>query len=215
MDIKDIVENSKKIYMSESSLKTLMDFERVLDELDIYAFKNWKKGELIEGPVRHRHWVECTFMWPQKLMPDPDGGKRLLEYRAKVEYIKDTLKTPVKIESYSDFRPGTKKAKLREDPVWTVKIQMPREVIEDIAEKARRCIQPEHAGYYSNGCPGGCSTRRPRCRTNSLMKASKLVTYQVELATRFILTNFLLKWAMMQTLSLLHLKCLVRIQQMT
>lgn len=111
-----------------------MDFERVLDELDIYAFKNWKKGELIEGPVRHRHWVECTFMWPQKLMPDPDGGKRLLEYRAKVEYIKDTLKTPVKIESYSDFRPGTKKAKLREDPVWTVKIQMPREVIEDIAE---------------------------------------------------------------------------------
>jgi hypothetical protein len=134
MDIKDIVENSKKIYMSESSLKTLMDFERVLDELDIYAFKNWKTGELIEGPVRHRHWVECTFMWPQKLMPDPDGGKRLLEYRAKVEYIKDTLKTPVKIESYSDFRPGTKKAKLKEDPVWTVKIQMPREVIEDIAE---------------------------------------------------------------------------------
>ena len=45
MDIKEIVENSKKIYMSESSLKTLMDFERVLDELDIYAFKNWKKGE--------------------------------------------------------------------------------------------------------------------------------------------------------------------------
>ena len=94
MDIKEIVENSKKIYMSESSLKTLMDFERVLDELDIYAFKNWKKGELVEGPVRHRHWVEATFMWPQKMMPDPDGGKRLLEYRAKVEYSKDKLKTP-------------------------------------------------------------------------------------------------------------------------
>ena len=64
MDIAGIVENSKKIYMSESSLSTLMDFERVLDELDMYAFKNWKKGELVEGPVRNRHWVECTFMWP-------------------------------------------------------------------------------------------------------------------------------------------------------
>ena len=134
MDIKEIVENSKKIYMSESSLKTLMDFERVLDELDIYAFKNWKKGELVEGPVRHRHWVEATFMWPQKMMPDPDGGKRLLEYRAKVEYSKDKLKTPVKVEDYSDFRPGTRKPKLKEDPVWLVKIQMPREVMEDIKE---------------------------------------------------------------------------------
>ena len=51
MDIKDIVENTKNIYMSESSLKTLMDFERVLDELDMYAFKNWSKGEPVEQPV--------------------------------------------------------------------------------------------------------------------------------------------------------------------
>ena len=38
MDIIKVVENSKKVYMSESSLQSLMDFERVLDELDIYAF---------------------------------------------------------------------------------------------------------------------------------------------------------------------------------
>jgi hypothetical protein len=134
MDIKDIVENSKKIYMSESALETLMDFERVLDELDLYAFKNWKKGELIEGPIKHRHWVEATFMWPHKLMPDPDGAKRLLEYRSKIEYKKDKLSTPVKVESPGDFRPGTKKPKLKEDPVWTVRIQMPLEVMTDIRE---------------------------------------------------------------------------------
>ena len=68
------------------------------------------------------------------MMPDPDGGKRLLEYRAKVEYSKDILKTPVKVKDYSDFRPGTKKPKLQEDPVWLVKIQVPREVMEDIKE---------------------------------------------------------------------------------
>jgi hypothetical protein len=132
MDIAGIVENSKKIYMSESSLSTLMDFERVLDELDMYAFKNWKKGELVEGPVRNRHWVECTFMWPHKLMPDPDGGKRLLDYRAVVKYSKDTLKSPVKVKGYDDFRPGTKKPKIEEKRVWLVKISLPVEVIEDI-----------------------------------------------------------------------------------
>ena len=52
MDVKDIVDNTKRIYMSDSSMETLMDFERVLDEVDLYAFKNWKKGELIEGPIK-------------------------------------------------------------------------------------------------------------------------------------------------------------------
>ena len=49
MDILDIVKNSKKIYMSESSLKTIMDFERVLDEIDLYAFKHWKRASLLKG----------------------------------------------------------------------------------------------------------------------------------------------------------------------
>ena len=134
MDIKEIVENTKKVYMSEASLELLMDFERVLDEVDLYAFKNWKKGELVEGPIKHRHWVECTFMYPNRLMPDPDGGKRLLGYNVIVEYKKDKLVVPVKVQSYSDFRPGTKKPKLKEDPVWLVKLKMPVELVKDVVE---------------------------------------------------------------------------------
>lgn len=134
MDIEDIIKNSKKIYMSESSLETIMDFERVLDSVDLYAFKNWKKGELVEGPIRSKHWVEATFMWPQKLMPDPDGARRLLDYRARVAYKRDRLATPVKVEGYDDFRPGTKKPRIQEDPVWLVTIRMPVEMIEDVVE---------------------------------------------------------------------------------
>ena len=134
MDIIDIVENTKKIYMSENSLETLMDMERVLDALDLYAFKNWQLGELVEGPIKERYWYEATFMWPYKSMPDPDGAKRLLEYRARVEYSKDKLKTPVKVEDYDDFRPGTRKPKLQEDDVWLVKIRLPKEMIEDVVE---------------------------------------------------------------------------------
>ena len=72
MDIVDIIKNTKTIYMSESSLETMMDIERVMDSLDLYAFKNWKRGELIEGPIKTTHWVECSFMWPYKMMPDPE-----------------------------------------------------------------------------------------------------------------------------------------------
>ena len=134
MDIVDIIKNTKQIYMSESSLETMMDIERVLDSLDLYAFKNWKKGELVEGPIRKKHWVEATFMWPKKSMPDPDGAKRLLGYNAVVTYENAALKTPVKIESYDDFRPGTKKAKLREDPVWLVKVKLPVELIKEFRD---------------------------------------------------------------------------------
>jgi len=134
MDIVDIIKNTKQIYMSESSLETMMDIERVMDSLDMYAFKNWKKGELVEGPIRKKHWVEATFMWPKKSMPDPDGAKRLLGYNAVVTYENAALKTPVKIESYDDFRPGTKKAKLREDPVWLVKVKLPIELIKEFRD---------------------------------------------------------------------------------
>ena len=134
MDILDIVKNTKTIYMSESSLETMMDIERVLDSLDLYAFKNWKKGELVEGPIRKKHWVEATFMWPNKAMPDPDGAKRLLGYNAKVTFQKDTLKTPVKVESYDDFESGTKMPKLREDPVWLVSVKLPVELIKEFKD---------------------------------------------------------------------------------
>ena len=134
MDIVDIIKNTKQIYMSESSLETMMDIERVLDSLDMYAFKNWKKGELVEGPIRKKHWVEATFMWPKKAMPDQDGAKRLLGYNAAVTYEQASLKTPVKVEEYDDFRPGTKKAKLREDPVWLVKVKLPIELIKEFRD---------------------------------------------------------------------------------
>ena len=134
MDIIDIIKNSKNIYMSESSLETMMDIERVIDSLDIYAFKNWKKGELVEGPIRKKQWVEAKFMWPNKLMPDPDGAKRLLGYNAEVSYQKSTLSTPVEVKDYSDFRPGTKKPKLREDPVWLVNIKLPIELIKEFRD---------------------------------------------------------------------------------
>lgn len=127
-----VADNIKNLYMSEGSILSLLDFERVLDELDIYAFKNWILGELVDGPEIGRYNVTCTFMWPEKLMPDPRGGKRLLPFDCKVKYMKKTIKIPVKIEEPEDFIPGTHKARLIEKPVWLVEITMPKALITDI-----------------------------------------------------------------------------------
>ena len=50
-DIYDIVKNIEGIYDSNTSFQVLKDFERVLDELDIYVYANWQDGELAEGPI--------------------------------------------------------------------------------------------------------------------------------------------------------------------
>jgi len=132
----DIIKNIETIYDSASSFKVLKDFERVLDELGLYVYKNWIDGELVEGPHISRHWVECAFMWAKEDMPDPDGGKRLVDYDCIVKYEKTHLIEPRKIEKPGDIRPGTQKGKLDHKPVWVVTISMPKTLIGNI-----------HAGY--------------------------------------------------------------------
>ena len=118
--------------MSTGSLVTLLDFERVLDEVDLYAFKNWEIGELVAGPEISKYRVSCTFMWPYKLMPDPRGARRLLPFDCEVSYQQKMMKIPIRIEDPSDYQPGTKKAKIVEKPVWLVEIVMPKSLMQDI-----------------------------------------------------------------------------------
>lgn len=131
-DYWQVADNIRDIYMSDGSLTTLLDFERVLDEVDLYAFNNWEIGELVAGPEVSKYRVTCTFMWPENLMPDPRGGRRLLPFDCEVRYMKKDIKIPVKIVDPSDYRSGTKKAKLITKPVWLVEIVMPKSLMNDI-----------------------------------------------------------------------------------
>jgi hypothetical protein len=131
-DIKDIIANIENIYGSNNSLNLLKDFERVIDELDIYVYENWIDGELVSGPNESRYWVQCTFMWPKENMPEPVGGKRLLDYGCKVEFAESSLSTVRKIKTPDDIRPGTKKGKIDHKDVWMVRISMPKKLMSDI-----------------------------------------------------------------------------------
>jgi hypothetical protein len=131
-DIKDIIQNIEQIYGSNNSLNLLKDFERVIDELDTYVFDHWIDGELVSGPHESRYFVECTFMWPKDKMPEPKGGLRLLDYGCKVKIGESVISKVRKIKKPDDIRPGTKKGKIDREPVWLVKIAMPKKLMHDI-----------------------------------------------------------------------------------
>ena len=132
LDEIDVIKNIENMYESNSAFNVLKDFERVLDELDLYVYKNWEDGELAEGPIIDRHWVSAKFLWPYENMPDPMGGKRLLDYDCKVNFQKSFLVKPRQIMDPEDIIPGTKKGKLDRHPIWLVEIQMPKKLLADL-----------------------------------------------------------------------------------
>ena len=85
VDYVSIISTVKGIFTSDGSMAVLLDYERVLDEADLYAFRNWELGELVQGPVVKRYSVGCMFMWPYKLMPNPSGAKRLVKLGCKIQ----------------------------------------------------------------------------------------------------------------------------------
>jgi hypothetical protein len=134
IDYDSIISTIKGIYTSDGSMATLLDYERVLDNSDLYAFKNWELGELVQGPNVGRYSVSCVFMWPHDLMPDPRGGKRLIAIGCSVEFAKTKVKVPVEVKDYEDYVPGTRYPRGVERKVWLVKITVPIELMNDIKE---------------------------------------------------------------------------------
>tara|TARA_R110000796_G_scaffold65692_1_gene151585 strand:- start:1358 stop:1834 length:477 start_codon:yes stop_codon:yes gene_type:complete len=137
IDTLEIIRNIKKIYASDAIVETVVNMEKVMDDVNIYAYKNWALGELVDGPKVTKYDTTATFMWEQDSMPDPEAGKRLLNIGGKVDYKKDVKLVPRRIKSYSDFRPGTRKAKLDEVPVWLVRITIPNQIIEDFNNETK------------------------------------------------------------------------------
>lgn len=134
VDFDSIVSTVKGIMTSDGAMSIILDFERVLDDSDVYAFQNWLKGELVSGPDVGRYNVTCVFMWPYKLMPDPRAVKRLLVIGCDVDFAKKKIKVPVEVKNYDDFVQGTNYPKAVERDVWLVKITIPLALMDEIKE---------------------------------------------------------------------------------
>ena len=153
-------DNIKQISSSNTLLDMLLEFEKTLDGLDLYAFKNWMKGEILEGPTLGRHFVNVKLMYPYKEMPDPDGAKRLIARDCLVKYNKDTLIRPKKVQSFDDVTLEKRndgstryKPKTISEPIWVVSIDMPRRYVDeftpDVVEVDSEFVDMEDADLNS------------------------------------------------------------------
>ena len=147
----DLNDHLRKVSEGESLLDMLLEFEGILDEVDLYAYKNWIKGEILEGPDVGRHWVTAKFMYMSEDMPDPAGAERLLSRGMKVKFCREELKYPKKIKNWDDIDQsrsfnamgggyggvgglggvGYVKPKVMTDKVWVVEITMPRKYVDN------------------------------------------------------------------------------------
>lgn len=134
VDFVSIADTVKGIMTSDGSMSTLLDFERVLDQCNLYAFKNWIKGELVQGPDASPYEVSCIFMWPEKLMPDTKAAKRLKKVGIKLKGVKKDIEVPIEVKNPDDFIQGTNYPKSVSRKVVLIKITIPRELMDDIKE---------------------------------------------------------------------------------
>ena len=144
-------DNIKNISSSNTLLDMLLEFEKTLDGLDLYAFKNWMKGEILEGPTLGRHFVNVKLMYPYKEMPDPDGAKRLIARDCLVKYSKDMLESPRRVKTFDDVEVGTRPdgsqrftPKTESEPVWVVSIDMPRRYVDEFSAQHVEAKEDEY-----------------------------------------------------------------------
>jgi hypothetical protein len=122
-EIEELKATLDNLVDSSSDLNMLIEFEEVLDNLNIYAYKNWEYGEVVAGPEVSKYWITVTLMYPRKLMPDPDAAMRLTKHGARVFFGKEVFIEPVENNK--------RKPKRKKTPVWLVRIEMPRQFVDD------------------------------------------------------------------------------------
>ena len=137
--LKIINDNIRKVSDTNTLLDMLLEFEGVLDSFDIYAYRNWRNGEIIEGPKLGRYFIEVSVMYPYKDMPDPDAIKRLQTNQCEVKMYKDQLVRPGKVQSIEDTEikmrgdQARRVAKPVHEDVWVVDIKMPRRFVDEFS----------------------------------------------------------------------------------
>lgn len=131
----------EKIQETPHLLDILLQMEDVLDSLDVYVFKNWYLGEIAEGPVVRRYWLDFTLKYPYDKMPDPKAALRLLKHGIRVDFWKAKLKGNEFVDAEDDqvaeeegkMEVGAKQDDDKKDPakdtVWLVRISIPRRLV--------------------------------------------------------------------------------------
>lgn len=130
--VDDTLQIVKRLDDTPDLVDIMIDIEDYLDRNDLYAFKHWIDGQLIDGPRIFPYWIKVGFKWDANKMPDPAGAARLLPHGTKIAFKKTKQNVSQPVKSESDYKPGTHKPKIKAETVWVVEMLIPRRFVEDI-----------------------------------------------------------------------------------
>ena len=131
----NIVDNLRDIDKNGTLLDILLEFEATLDKQGMYAYKNWKLGEIVEGPKLSRYWLHVKLMYPYKKMPDPKGALRLDAIGCEIKFEKGIYKTPITPKGPEDLDKETGKPRLESHDVWLIDVWMPRKFVDEFTDE--------------------------------------------------------------------------------
>jgi hypothetical protein len=126
----DVSNTIQKLFDDEGLRNILLNIDEFFDNIDLYVFKNWIDGELVEGPNVSKYWVDVSFKYLADKMPDPKGAYLFVNQGTKVEFRKDIEHVPVEIPmSPNDIQPNGK-PQIKEVPIFIVRFTIPRKVVD-------------------------------------------------------------------------------------
>lgn len=127
----DVRGTIQRLFDDEGMLNILLGVEEYFDNNDLYVFKNWMDGVLIEGPIISKYWVECTFKYDLDKMPDPRGAYLFENQGTKIMVRQDVELVPLDYaRDMDDLDIETGKVKEEEVPVLLVKFVIPRRLVD-------------------------------------------------------------------------------------
>jgi len=125
------IETIEKLFKHQSLLDSLVEFERFLDNFHLYSYQGWYEGEVVAGPKVERFWIRVVLMFHQ--LPDPMAGMALIKHGCKVKFKQGHSIDAIKVRTPDDYREdGSKKPKMKKDPVWFIEISVPRRFIDEV-----------------------------------------------------------------------------------
>ncbi len=126
----------QRLYDQDGLLDILLGVEEYFDGMDLYAYKNWIEGEVVEGPIVSKYWVEVTLKFYQETFPDPRALLIFERQGTKISVKKDFENRPIEhprsnedMTTYTGSYTGVQKPKIEKLPILLVIFQIPRRLV--------------------------------------------------------------------------------------
>jgi hypothetical protein len=115
----------------------LVSLEDVLDNLNVYVYKNWYKGKLVNGPLFRRHWISIILEYDLDSKPDHLFAERVEPLGIKINTKKRVIKIqqPKPQQLVQPLNSDNDLINQEEKEIkttWLVEIMFPKRLIGDV-----------------------------------------------------------------------------------